>query len=903
MMNFGKKMAVGVASAALVASLAGVPAAVAGVNKNPGDEVRFPDGGSFTRISGDSRIDTALAVADRLYKDSGESLKVAYLVSAGQDNMVDAATSGMLKDGVVLLVPADKAGQLLLGATIKSKFPKVKKLVAVGGTKAVSDEAVANVKKMNSNVSTTERLGGKNRYETNVAVAKAAYKTNEINHVYLTRGDQIVDALAAGWVTNGPVLLVNHEGDVDEASKTYYQKLPDSIRSVILGGDGALSDEQASKLGAKHESTDPWTHLKSAAELKAAIQTAAATYYGQSHWQKMRKDGQGFPKRADFDPKKLDKYQFFGQGDTAAEYEGESKNPSDIKTDAIIGSTDKAKSFAGYKVPMKLLNNNLRLLANKHSKLDSDLQNALRNASDVKATDLTSAPNSAGPAKDLWDAVKDMYGLDDAAMKVTMDGSKVSEEGAFAFDEDTLKVTGLNKDLFADIEAKLGGDWDKKKVYRVSGAGKTLGEAAYSVITGDAGNLPNNVVMGSPVTDKLAGVDWDALYNKVKTEQESMNKKTAEAKKALVDAVMAYYNRPSAIVTKSKSGGWDHLAGKNRYETSALLGYYAYGFYLNGKKVEPANGRVYLASGDDAHLVDSVVAGQLTDGPILLVPASGEIDKSVIQHLAYLKYRETNLGTYLIGGKVAVSDEVRDEAVKALRHSKEYAGADALGKANKGGSNTMTDGLAVSKMEVKGTYGTAVDETLDVTFDGSPLPKNGGNSATKTPEIGKTATGNQAPAGLTATFTDDGKLEIKTTAATPAGDHTVKVDDGKGAYKVIKVTIAKAALPSSAAFDAVSKITASNATDATNGKDSAELSLKINNSAVTDAGLTLTAEPVKADDNKVTISLKNDKKVNVKPASATVADNKSAKLTVKVSGLDNYKDGEVVLTVPYQITA
>ena len=155
---------------------------------------------------------------------------------------------------------------------------------------------------------------------------------------------------------------------------------------------------------------------------------------------------------------------------------------------------------------------------------------------------------------------------------------------------------------------------------------------------------------------------------------------------------------------------------------------------------------------------------------------------------------------------------------------------------------------------------------------------------------------------MTATFTDDGKLEIKTTTATPAGDHTVKVDDGKGAYKVIKVTIAKAALPSSAAFDAVSKITASNATDATNGKDSAELSLKINNSPVADAGLTLTAESVKADDNKVTISL-NGKKVNVKPATATVKDNQSAKLTVKVSGLDNYKDGEVVLTVPYQITA
>ncbi|WP_249933643.1 hypothetical protein [Mobiluncus mulieris] len=188
-------------------------------------------------------------------------------------------------------------------------------------------------------------------------------------------------------------------------------------------------------------------------------------------------------------------------------------------------------------------------------------------------------------------------------------------------------------------------------------------------------------------------------------------------------------------------------------------------------------------------------------------------------------------------------------------------------------------------------------------FNGSPLPKNGAaSSTTKAPEIGKTVTGNQAPAGLTATFTSDGKLQIKTTAATPAGDHTVTVDDGKGAYKVIKVTIAKAALPSSAAFDAVSKIVASNGTDTANGKDSAALVLKIGNSAVTDAGLTLTAEPVKADDNKVTISL-NGKKVNVKPATATVADNKSAKLTVKVSGLDNYKDGVVELTVPYQITA
>ncbi|WP_252865330.1 hypothetical protein [Mobiluncus mulieris] len=81
-----------------------------------------------------------------------------------------------------------------------------------------------------------------------------------------------------------------------------------------------------------------------------------------------------------------------------------------------------------------------------------------------------------------------------------------------------------------------------------------------------------------------------------------------------------------------------------------------------------------MASGDDAHLIDSVVAGQLTDGPIMLVPTSGKISEPVLKHLAYLKYRTTNLGTFAIGGKVAISDEVRDEAVKALRNAKDYAG-------------------------------------------------------------------------------------------------------------------------------------------------------------------------------------------------------------------------------------
>ena len=671
-MNLKKKFVIGAASLALVAGMGVAPAMAAA-----GDEIKFPDGGTFTRVFGDERIDTAIAVADRLNKDTEQSLKVAYLVSAGQNHMVDAATSGMLKDGLVFLVPQDKAGQLLLGATMKNKFSNVKKLVAIGGTSAVSDEAVANVKKMNANVTTTGRLEGKNRYETNVAVAKAAYKNyNGVSRVYLTRGDNLVDALAAGSVADGPVLLVNHEGDLDPATVAYYQDLPKLNRGVVLGGQAALSDEQVNKLLKDVKVLDPWSYLKSTAERKAAVQAAAANYFGQDAWQRQHNS---IPSKKDFEPKNLDSYDFFGQG-ANNQVAGTSKNPSDVNTNAVV--TDPTKVFVGYKEPMNLLNKNMLVVTNKHTDLQSKLDIALRNAvaAKVKAAKFTSAPNGNGADKDLWDAVKDMYGLDPQAMQVAMKNGKVSDSGAFEFDSDTQEITGLNHALFADVQAKLsdGGDWEKTKLYKVGGHDKfTLADAVYAVIDAD-----NDVTIGDAVTNKVAGVNWDALFNVMKDEQASMDKKTKEAKQALLDAVTAYYNGEGMKLLTGSSKGWSRLDGKNRYETSALLAVYELmdGKYVNGSKVTPANGRVYLASGDDAHLIDSVVAGQLTDGPILLVPASGEIDKSVIQHLAYLKYKHTNLGTYLIGGKVAVSDEVRNAAVKALKHAKDYAGADTYGK-------------------------------------------------------------------------------------------------------------------------------------------------------------------------------------------------------------------------------
>ena len=781
MMNFGKKMAVGVASAALVASLAGVPAAVAGV----GDEIKFPDGGSFTRVSGDSRIDTALAVAEKLYKDSNSSLKTAYLVSSRDENMVDAATSGMLKDGIVLLVPSDRSGQLLLGATMKTKFPNVSKLVAVGGKKAVADEAVAAVKKMNDKITKTERLDGKNRYETNVAVAKASYKSYSVSRVYLTRGDQLVDALTAGAAGDGPVLLVNHEGDVDKATKEYFEKLTLSADGVVLGGKSALSEEQVNKILGETKKLDPWSYLKTTAEKKADVQRAAAVYFGQEAWQRM---GKGFIEQKYWDPKNVDKYDYFGNGYTGDPVNGESKDPSTVNVSVNV--TESKKAFIGYKDSTEKLGKNVLVLTNKHTQLQADLDVALRNAiaKKVKAGNFVGGiAGVSAEANALLNAVKAMYGVSSQAAGTTFKNGKLSDGGAFTFDSDTDEITGLNTDFFKGIESKLSsGDWSEVKAYKIGTKPATLGGAVYLDIDSNASNVHANdpVPAGKPVVD---GVNYDALFNQATSEYKSQKEKADKAKKDLVDAVNLYFGKERMNLV-TQEGTWPRLAGKDRYETSALLAVYSLlrGSYLHQDKVEPVNGRAYLASGDDAHLIDSVVAGQLTDGPIMLVPTSGKISEPVLKHLAYLKYRTTNLGTFAIGGKRAISDEVRDEAVKALRNAKDYAGADYLGEVGKKQEEAALQLFDAMRKAVENVDMPESGATLTLTAkltDKSAVPVLDHAVSVKKNNVVST--------DLTATVSNNNTLTItKAGAALTAGDvYTVSVKDGDNNTAQVTVTI------------------------------------------------------------------------------------------------------------------
>lgn len=85
-----------------------------------------------------------------------------------------------------------------------------------------------------------DRLGGANRYETAARISWSAFP-HGADTVYLARGDVFADAIAAGSLTDGPVLLVRSCGSVPAAVRDEIARV-DPVEVVALGGAGSICD-------------------------------------------------------------------------------------------------------------------------------------------------------------------------------------------------------------------------------------------------------------------------------------------------------------------------------------------------------------------------------------------------------------------------------------------------------------------------------------------------------------------------------------------------------------------------------------------------------------------------------------------------------------------------------------
>ena len=200
---------------------------------------------STARVYGDTRFTTATKVADQLKTAHGLKL-FNNIVVANSDEFADALSATALavqKKAPILVV--NKNNEAGVKDYIAKNLVADGTVYIIGGTSAVRESFEKSLKDCK-----VVRLGGANRYETNLEVLG---ELNVGNKVMVASGLAYPDALSAS-ATGNPIMLV---GKSLTAEQKEYVKSLGSKSFYITGGTSAVSNSVASEFkGAKRLSGD-----------------------------------------------------------------------------------------------------------------------------------------------------------------------------------------------------------------------------------------------------------------------------------------------------------------------------------------------------------------------------------------------------------------------------------------------------------------------------------------------------------------------------------------------------------------------------------------------------------------------------------------------------------------------
>lgn len=202
------------------------------------------------RIYGANRYDTAAKVSEYGWDTSD------YVILANGENFADALCAAPLAkkyNAPILLTP----GTELNDSTLKEiKRLKASHIFIIGKYGAVSKDSETQLTGINAqgeiNIEVT-RLGGNDRYETSLEVAKAL---GSVNKVALASGEGYADALSVASVAaaltdkdNSMAILLTAKDKLPDSIKNYLSdnkvKISDTF---VIGGIGAITKEAASAI-------------------------------------------------------------------------------------------------------------------------------------------------------------------------------------------------------------------------------------------------------------------------------------------------------------------------------------------------------------------------------------------------------------------------------------------------------------------------------------------------------------------------------------------------------------------------------------------------------------------------------------------------------------------------------
>lgn len=191
---------------------------------------------SITQLGGYDRYGTAIAVADHGWK----SAKTAVLAPSGDLNMVDSLASASLAkavDGPILLTNKDSITAETLAELKKLGVTKV---YIVSGTAVISASVETQ---LTTEGITSVRLGGNDRFETAVNIAKELQEIKPFTEVAIVNGYACADAVSIGAIAASkgiPVLVVDRDAIPSTVSEFLATLLAE--KSYVIGGTAVVSD-------------------------------------------------------------------------------------------------------------------------------------------------------------------------------------------------------------------------------------------------------------------------------------------------------------------------------------------------------------------------------------------------------------------------------------------------------------------------------------------------------------------------------------------------------------------------------------------------------------------------------------------------------------------------------------
>lgn len=183
----------------------------------------------ITRISGKTRFETATKIASAMYPNGTDRV----IVVNGMD-FPDALSSASYAAREQIPILLTREDRMVNDTRDLIRDFQVKKTIAIGGPSVINENII---KELPGPV----RISGKNRYETNVELAK--YFGISTNHLYIATGRNYADALSGAVLAaknNSAILLVNHK--IPSSVSTFMEE-KQVKHLTIFGGKMAVSQE------------------------------------------------------------------------------------------------------------------------------------------------------------------------------------------------------------------------------------------------------------------------------------------------------------------------------------------------------------------------------------------------------------------------------------------------------------------------------------------------------------------------------------------------------------------------------------------------------------------------------------------------------------------------------------